>query len=31
MGVLVQNAWSADTLRVDVKFGMVLLTCKKKY
>lgn len=29
VGVLVQNAWSADTPRVDVKLGMVLLTCKK--
>lgn len=29
VGVLVQNAWSADAPRVVAMLGMVLLTCKK--
>lgn len=29
VGVLVQNAPSADAPRVDAKLGIVLLTCKK--
>lgn len=30
VGVLLQSAGSADTLRVEAKLGTVLLTCKKK-